>query len=394
VRRLSKDFKLTVANAGLSRLGTSAFDLMILWIVLEVTGSPLLAGLGEGLLSLPLFFSFLFGAVIDKSRRKKRIALASGALRAASLLGVMWAAFIGSRIALVIAIYSAALIIGLTSDVLNSIRTSWTKEFLGEEQYKTGSSLSSAVSSAFDAAGYGLAGLMVTQGYEISFLTLLSVFIVALAPLSAIRESDVQLKRSSPLESMREGIAFIRAHRVVTEAMVVAVVVNMVFGMSGVMIAALVQQSLRLPAVYMSLLIVAIMGGGVLGSGLASKIKGGLGKISFASTTVAGFSSLMVGFSGSVLADAAAALVMGLSIGVLSVALMTAFIKIIPYEMMARVQGAFNTFTLSVTFFSGAVGGALITLAGARGSFLIVGGLVILSSTLWLAFKELARLTV
>ena len=64
---VSRDYKLMVANVALSRFGTSAFDLMILWVLLRLTSSPFLAGLGEGMLSLPLFFSFLLGAVVDRS---------------------------------------------------------------------------------------------------------------------------------------------------------------------------------------------------------------------------------------------------------------------------------------------------------------------------------------
>ncbi len=59
---VDSSFKFLVAEMGLSRLGVSAFDLMIIWILLHFTGSPpVLAGWGDGMLSLPLMASFFVG---------------------------------------------------------------------------------------------------------------------------------------------------------------------------------------------------------------------------------------------------------------------------------------------------------------------------------------------
>ncbi len=394
MQKFSKGFKLTIANAGISRLGTSAFDLMILWIVLEVTHSAFLAGLGEGLLSLPLFFSFILGALIDKMSHKKLMALVAGLVRAGSLAAVILSLLVGSAFALIASIYLSALVIGFTSDIMNSVRATWTKEFLSEAQYKSGSSISSSISTLFDAAGYALSGLILSIDYLNAFLILIAIFLVATAPLLLINEGKTLEVPFSPLESMKEGLAFIRGHKAIAEAMIAAVIINLVFGMSGVMFAALVQIRFKLPAYYMSILIISVMAGALIGSAGASKIRGRLGYIASSSVAVAGASSLAMGFSSSALIDVLPALIMGVAVGVLTVAMTTAFLKIVPYDMMARVQGGFNTFTLAVTFASGALGGALVALIGARGSFMFVGVFVLISSVLWLGFKDLSSLEI
>ena len=350
MQKFSKGFKLTIANAGISRLGTSAFDLMILWIVLEVTHSAFLAGLGEGLLSLPLFFSFILGALIDKMSHKKLMALVAGLVRAGSLAAVILSLLVGSAFALIASIYLSALVIGFTSDIMNSVRATWTKEFLSEAQYKSGSSISSSISTLFDAAGYALSGLILSIDYLNAFLILIAIFLVATAPLLLINEGKTLEVPFSPLESMKEGLAFIRGHKAIAEALI--------------------------------------------GSAGASKIRGRLGYIASSSVAVAGASSLAMGFSSSALIDVLPALIMGVAVGVLTVAMTTAFLKIVPYDMMARVQGGFNTFTLAVTFASGALGGALVALIGARGSFMFVGVFVLISSVLWLGFKDLSSLEI
>ncbi|WP_449462080.1 MFS transporter [Tardisphaera miroshnichenkoae] len=391
---VSKEFKLVTLNAGISRLGTSAFDLVILWVALQVTHSPVLSGLGEGILALPLFFSFFLGAIIDKSSHKKGMAIAAAALRSAALIGLLLVDVVGSKLAVVMAIYVAAFVIGLTSDLLNSVRASWTKQFLEEELYKAGSSMSNAVTSFFDAAGYAASGLLLALGYAKTFLALFLVFLAAIPPLIVIKERGVAVQESSSLSSVREGMHFIASNRPIIEAMVIAVIINLLFGMTGVMFTALVQLSFKLPAYFMSVLIVCIMGGAALGSMLGSKIKGKLGRISGASILVAGLSVLGLAASQSIYIDFIPSLIVGICIGVLNAALMTAFLKIVPYDMMARVQGAFNTFTLAVTFVSGAIGGAFIALLTVKWALVLIGALAVASAPLWVGFKELGGLTV
>ncbi|MDP7976275.1 MAG: MFS transporter [TACK group archaeon] len=391
---ISKEFKLVTLNAGISRLGTSAFDLVILWVVLQVTRSPVLSGLGEGILALPLFFSFFLGAIIDKSSHKKGMAIAAAVLRSAMLIVLLIVDVIGSKVAIVIAIYGAAFVIGLTSDLLNSVRASWTKQFLDEELYKAGSSMSNAVTSFFDAAGYAASGLLLTLGYANTFLVLFVVFLAAIPPLMLIKERGTIVQKSSSLGSVREGMSFIAGNRPVVEAMVIAVIINLLFGMTGVMFTALVQISFKLPAYYMSALIVCIMGGAAVGSMLGARVKGKLGHISGASMLVAGLSVVGMAASRSIYLDFVPSLVVGICIGVLNAALMTAFLKIVPYDMMARVQGAFNTFTLAVTFVSGAIGGAFITLLTVKWAIVLIGVLAAASAPLWVSFRELGGLKV
>ncbi len=68
--QFDKRFKFIVANSSISRFGLSAFNIIIIWVVLFETKNAFLAGLGDGLLSLPLFFSFLIGALIDRTTKE------------------------------------------------------------------------------------------------------------------------------------------------------------------------------------------------------------------------------------------------------------------------------------------------------------------------------------
>ncbi len=112
------------------------------------------------------------------------------------------------------------------------------------------------------------------------------------------------------------------------------------------------------------------------------------------SILVAGISVISMAASRSIYLDFVPSLVVGICIGVLNAALMTAFLKIVPYDMMARVQGAFNTFTLAVTFISGAIGGAFIALLTVKWALVLIGVLAVASAPLWVGFRELGGLKV
>ncbi len=73
-----------------------------------------------------------------------------------------------------------------------------------------------------------------------------------------------------------------------------------------------------------------------------------------------GLAAIAIGASSNVFLDVAPAAVIG-GVGgiggVVNVVSSAAMLKAIPRDMMARAQGAFNTFALTATFASGAVGG-------------------------------------
>ncbi len=76
--------------------------------------------------------------------------------------------------------------------------------------------------------------------------------------------------------SVREGVRFVRESAFLRELMVVGLIANLVFGMSGVLFTDLIQVRLGLPPIYMSMLLFTIMAGGsIAGSAAASRVRGG-----------------------------------------------------------------------------------------------------------------------
>jgi len=389
----SRNFKLMTLNMGISRFGVSSFNLMIIWVLLYETHSPFLSGLGDGILSLPLFFSFIFGALIDKSSRKKEIAIWSGVARAVSLFTIFLGFYVNNVMLIVVSIYTSGFLIGLTSDILNSVRASWTKKFLSEEQYKSGSSIQQTVSSMAEGAGYIASGLLLVFGFLESFISMFVIFIISLVPLLIMRVEE-STEGKSAMESIIEGLKFIRENKAIIQVMVIALLGNMIFGMAGILFTSLVQIHFKISPIYVSIIFFIFIVGMVIGAMFSRNVKGKVGNIAIGLYAIMSISLMSISILNNIFLIIVPALVIGFVIGIINVVLNTAILKLLPETMMARIQGAFNTFSLAATFISGMVGGILIQLTSATESFLIIGILIIAITPLWLLFRELASIRI
>ena len=386
-------FKYLVVNAGISRFGLASFNLIVIWIILFETKNAFLAGLGDGILSLPLFFSFIVGALIDRATNKRLISILVSVLRAVFLVSVLYGFYTQSLSVILISIYASGFMLGLTSDIINSVRATWTKELLTKEQYKSGSSVSSMATYIAEGAGYLLSGIILILGFYHSFEVLIAVFAIALIPLLFI-STDFKPEETSALQSMKDGIAFIRKHKEMVQLMIIVLVLNITFGMMGIILISLVQIKFHLPSLYASIVFSMFILGLILGSGFGTKVKGKLGSISMTIFLITGISIASISFINSIFLIFVPSIIIGVLIGIANVLYNSAMLQLISQEFMARISGAFSTFSVAATFSSGMLGGAIIQLTSVTDSFIIIGLFVIGSIVLWPIFRELYRVVV
>ncbi|MCL5681333.1 MAG: MFS transporter [Candidatus Thermoplasmatota archaeon] len=393
--KLPLNFKYMVSNAGLSRFGFSTFNIAILWVIMAETRLPIMAGLGDGILSAPLFFSFIVGAIVDKSSRKRRIALLSGTLRAVAISSIYAALLVHNIPLALIAIYATGFFIGFTSDILNSVRAVWFKEFLTENNYKKGNALDQSVLSLAEGAGYVTGSIFLDLGFQNTFLAVIFIFLISIIPVLMIRVSETSgPDHTDIINSTREGLSFIRGSRPITQLIYLMLATNLIFGMLGVVFTALVQLHFKLPPHYAGLIFAILVFGIFIGSALSVNIKGRVGDILFSSLLLLGLLVTSVYFLNNIYLTLFPVFISGAIVGVLNVAVSTAMLKIVPVDMMARVQGSFNTFGLGATAFAGMIGGSIVQVTGPLHSFLYLGAGVICISFLTLIFRELGSLQI
>ncbi len=121
---LTHDFRLVILNAGLSRMGVMAYGIVVLWVTLALTHSTVITGLADGMVSLPLFASFIVGAYVDRSPRKKSLGAVAGIARPAAI-GILFIALLVHSVLLIALLFvlGVAVIIGsvLASKVSGSV---------------------------------------------------------------------------------------------------------------------------------------------------------------------------------------------------------------------------------------------------------------------------------
>lgn len=386
------NFIFLMANSGISRFGFSSFNLIIIWIVLYITHSPFLSGLADGTLSFPLFISFFVGALVDKILRKKMLAIGASVLRSFSIFSIFYGLIISNELIILISIYLSAFAIGLTSDLLNSIRASWMKEFLSEDQYKKGTSSENSIYSLAEGTGYILSGFILGLGFIGAFAAIMIVFIVSILPLLLIKAEESKIPVNTGMGGVvKEGFEFIKSTPIIVEIMAMAFISNLIFGMSGIIFIVLVQLHYMLPSYYVSLIFGVLIISIVAGSLIGRKVRGRLGLISVLTFIIIGISLLSIYFIDNIFLVIPPSITIGLAIGILNVAFGTAVLKEVPQNMMARIQGAFSTFSIAVVSFSGMIGGILIQVVGYSKGFLVLGVAIIAVSPLFLLMREINK---
>lgn len=384
-----KNFKLTVSNLAISRAGTSAFSLMILWITLQLTHVPAIAGLADGMFTLPLFFSFFVGSFVDRSRNKKMVAIIASVLRSVSIFLLFIAVSTHVLAVIVFFIFLCVVIMGFTSDISNSVRAIWVKVFLKDEEYQRGSAWMMGIGSLAEMAGFIASGIFIYIGFLRGISALFVVLATSSIPIIFIIQKPDQRERQSVKSDMKEGLKFLKETKIMQQMIFLMIIANLAVAMMGIAFTVLVEEIFKLNSVYLSIVFILVSLGIVLGSMPGSKVKGKLGVIIIPLLIVTGAMFVSIAFLHSIYLTYIPVVVIGFCVGMINPPAESVMIKRIPEEMMARSMGIVNTMAISVTFFSGTIGGLIIQFTSIFDLFLIIGSLVILSGLGILFMKEL-----
>jgi MFS family permease len=393
-KKLPSAFKLMVASGFTSRIGTTAFSISILWITLDLTNSALIAGLADGFFTLPLIFSFYFGALIDRSRKKKDIAIISTLVRASAIMLILMAILVRGYFLIIFLIYLCVVVTGTMSDILNSIRSVWTKTLLKEDQYQKGASLSSGFYSVAEVVGYALSGIVLYLGYSTTVFLLAAVFIISVIPIAFIKEKVETGKAMSETNvgsDILDGVSFIRRNRSLVQLIIIMIFANFVIAMIGIGFTFMIEKVLILPAFYLSIIFIALSSGIGLGAIPGGYIRGTLGVVVSPLLAIIGIAFISLIATQDVFIFTGLVFAIGFAIGVINPVVDTVFIRKVPKEMMARIQGAVNTFALSATFLSGTIAGAIIQFTSVNSLFIIIGSATVIVGMAFIFMRDLSR---
>lgn len=294
-----RDYRLFAGGQAISLIGNWMQQVAIGWLVLLLTGSPLLLGLVAGARALPvLLLGFVGGMVADRYDRR-RLLIASNV--AGGALSTLLAVLTLTDLVTVPLIIAIALLLGTSMAFEIPTRQSFVVALSGREHMANAIALNSLMFNLARVLGPALAGIIVAiagpgPAFALNALTYLPVIV----SLLLIRTSDAGRERSRMRGALGETFAYLR-----TEPRVVLILVllmaNTVFASGHIFLGPAIARDLGQDADGFGLLlsavgIGAILGGFVLAMGAASTAR--RARALFTACVVLGAAEIGVALSG------------------------------------------------------------------------------------------------
>jgi MFS family permease len=377
-----RNYRLFFAGQGLSLIGTWMMTVAQSWLILQLTGDPLLLGLVAAVQWLPVLALGLFGGLIADALPKRRTMV--GTQGFAALLSLIMAVLVLTGTVAVWHVLGIAFLLGIRNAVDLPTRQSFAVEMVGRDDVGNAVALNSAMFNGARVIGPAVAGITIGAfGVGIAFLIDAFSYLAVIAALLAMRESDLHLRPgmerpttiSMALGNLREGLQYVRRTKVVVLSILTVGLVS-TFGMNfTVVIPPFVQEVLAGDATAYGFLMAATGVGSII-SALAIAFSGrtvpiviGLGGATL------GAALLLLGSTSSFVVALGAMFLAGLG-GIAMAATANTLVQLtVPDQLRGRVMSVYTTVFAGSTPFGGLITGAIASGFGAAAAILVGGAL-------------------
>jgi MFS family permease len=397
-------FRWLLGGGAISILGDQFTMIALPWLVLQITGDPLMLGLIVALMSVPRAVLILFGGAVVDRYSPWRVALLTkyantvllGLLAALVLLGHATLALV-APIALSIGVASAFSIPSATSMLPHVVERAQLQQanalLMGVRQV---SLLAGPLLAAllFALAGDGSEGMRNARGLGIAFAIDCASFIVSAWTLSKVRLRPVAPAAPQPmLRAVAEGLALVWNDAVLRACFIYWAVCACVVG--GVMQVALpVLASTRLHGATSLSLLLGAHGIGTLAGMALTSIKGDLRVRNLGTTLLlvdAVVAALVfpLAWLASTWQIALLNVVVGMLAGFMQVALITWIQRRVPPVMLGRTMSIFMFIVMGLAPLSAGLTGWVMQYTGLPGLFMASGILLAGAAALAYAFTPM-----
>jgi len=367
----SRNFKLLIAGSNVNNISSYMMLILFPWLILSITDSPLLTGLEIAMSDLPLSLSFLVGYYLTKVNRKKTLYILSTASRALIILFIFIVFLIGNHLYDIIALLIGYFFTSWTEDVSSQIGSYWIKDFLDEDQYQKGFSLSGFLSMIIILISYILAGSFIAIGIGYAFPILILGFIISTV-IHLFINPESENAPEDEHHSFKGGFSYIWKNKVLRYLMIEALLVSLGFGGLIMVTEVLVKFKYNGSPLILTILLVGTMVGGIFGNKFADKIKGNPRNIMLLLTLLYIPIILFIPYSPSYIYIIPDFFLLMFTSQIVSVIFETVFYKATPKDYMLQVSGAHTTLALFPAVFSGLILGAAIQFISLNYAFYIM----------------------
>jgi MFS family permease len=377
-----RNYRLFFAGQGLSLIGTWMMTVAQSWLILQLTGDPLLLGVVAAVQWTPVLVLGLFGGLIADALPKRRTMLATQGF--AALLSLAMAILVFTGAIAVWHVILVAFLLGVRNAFDLPARQAFAVEMVGRDDVGNAVALNSAMFNGARVIGPAVAGITIgAVGVAAAFFVDAISYLAVIAALLAMREPDLHTRPGigrlttvgAALENLREGLSYVRRTRPVILAILTVGLVS-TFGMNfTVVIPPFVQEVQHGDATTYGFLMAAT-GVGSITSALTIAFSGrtmpvviGLGG------TILGLALLVLGGTGSFPIALVAMFAAGVG-GIAMAATANTLVQLtVPDELRGRVMSVYTTVFAGSTPFGGLITGAIASGFGAATAILVGGAL-------------------
>lgn len=384
------NYRLYFFGQAVSITGTWMQSLAMSWLVLSLTSSAIKLSLVNVLQFAPtLFLGLVAGVVADRVPKRSLLVLTQSiaAICSAILAYLIWSHNIDLW-----HVYLLALIVGINNSFDMPSRQAFVSEMVGREDLANAIALNSTLFNMGRLVGPALAGLVLgVFGVAACFLIDALSYLAVICSLLMMRNLPKmkQLRNRNPVESLREGLAYVRATPLIGHLVIFAGLVG-IFGINfNVWMPLLAKQDIDTGPAGFGLLMSSLGIGALAGAlTLAFRSRDVSPKRMVVTALVLGIGEILLGAATEATASLILAMVVSTMVGFGLTSTMSMANTIVqsnaPDELRGRVMSVYIMVSTGVAPLGAILAGAVAGWFGTPISILM-GGIITTLSAIWLA---------
>ncbi|MFZ9212075.1 MAG: MFS transporter, partial [Candidatus Nanopelagicaceae bacterium] len=396
---LGHDFSRIWSASLITNLVDGVLRLAAPLLAVSLTEDPILIGALTALGLLPwLFFAIPIGAIVDRVDRRKALVLGNS-LRAAIALFIAFAVsqgFINIWLLLI-----SVFFFGICEVLVDTTSQAVLPQILDKSNYERGNSrlqISEVIVSQF--AGAPLSGLLYAVSIALPFFFSTTGFILAgllilLFPfereINARKEGDAGQAKLGLKGDIKFALNYLYQDKQIFSIVVITTLLGFFYSLSNAIAPLFILKELKVsPALFG--VFFAIQGVGALAGSIAAPMVSkylGRGKALAINVFFASLLVIFIGLSPNAYFFVAVSVLIGFTISVWNILLMSLYQSLIPPELYGRIHGARRTIVWGLMPI-GAIIGGVIARGGLRLPFLIGG--VIATLIAFFSYKHIKRI--
>ena len=388
----NRSFSLLWVGQLVSQSGDFIFDVVSLWLVLQLTGNIFAVGLTTATIFLPpILIGPIAGVYVDRYNRRD-ILLLSNILQAAIVGGIAILYSVGQLNFILLLVLLFVLNTG--AQFVRPSVSATIPDIVSKDDLAAANGLFSITQSLNQIAGFGLGGLMILLlGVEIPIYYDSLTFIFAAVAVSLIARSVLAvpeapqpslggLPRPSFREKFLEGLRFIRTSRFLLELIALAIVLNFLAGGVQTLLAPYAKITVNGNAGTYGTMLAALSLGTVIGSIAVGKIESRkyVGKLLFIGLLAAGGGVAGMGLTSVALYATILMFVIGLSTAFVNLPLQVLVQARVPGQMLGRVFTSLGALVTIATPVAAVTTGSVATSLMIGPTLLLYGVLLIVAT--------------